>query len=114
MNTNTKSYIAACDIPRNSLVKFAGTHEQITLATAGTDLVIGVTTEKDVKTGQMADVKHLGTGEVRYGGIVARGESFTAGANGKAFKAEAGNIIAGYALRDSAIDDIALSVIQRG
>ena len=107
-----KSYIAACDIPRNSLVKFSAKNT-VTLATAAADLTIGSTLEKDVKTGEMVDVCILGINEVKFGGTVAKGEAFCAGTGGKAVKAAENSIVVGYPLDDAVSGDIVLSVISR-
>lgn len=108
-----KSYTAACDIPRNSLVKFSTTEDKVTLATAAADLVLGATLNKDVKTGEIVDVRLLGLGEVKFGGTVAKGEAFCAGTGGKAVKAAAGSIVAGFSLKDAVSGDIATAIIVR-
>lgn len=113
MRANIKSFIAAIDIPRNSLVKFSDEDNKITLATSGTDLIIGATLEKDVKAGEIVDVILIGFAEVKFGGVVSRGEAFTAGAGGKAVKATDGNIVAGYVLKTVSADEIAPAVLLR-
>lgn len=109
----TKSYIAKIDIPAYSLVAFGQNDKEVTMATDATTLTIGVTGDVDVTQGNMADVTHLGDTEIKAGATIARGEAFTA-KNGKAIKAQAGDIIAGYALRDAVADQVFYGVICRG
>lgn len=107
------SYIAAVDIPRNSLVKFGNTDDTVTLATAGTDLTVGVTDNVDVKAGAMVDVLHIGTAEVKFNGAVVRGANFTSDANGKAVAVKDGDISVGFALRTASAGDIKPAAICR-
>lgn len=112
-NHFTKTFIAAVDIPAHRLVKFGSDDNTVTLATAGTDDVIGVSDNVDVKAGNTVDVATLGVEKVQYGGTVVRGKSITAGTGGKAVAAQAGDNVAGYALCSAVDKDIALAVMCR-
>ncbi len=111
-NHFTKTFIAAVDIPAHRLVKFAADDSTVTLATAGTDDVIGVSDNVDVKAGNTVDVALLGVEKVQYGGVVERGKAITAGAGGKAVAGADGDNLIGIALAATAENDIALAVIR--
>lgn len=112
-NYFTKTFIAAVDIPAHRLVKFGGDDNTVTLATAGTDDVIGVSDNVDVKAGNTVDVATLGVEKVQYGGTVERGKAIAAGTDGKAIAAEDGDVAVGYALCSAVENDIALTVLCR-
>lgn len=112
MNIFRKTYTAAVDIPAYSLVKFGTDDNTVTLASAASDDVIGVSGDVDVTAGNLTDIAHLGVEKVKCGGTLTRGQSFYAGANGQAVAAESGNI-AGYVLRAASKDDVVPAVINR-
>lgn len=112
-NEFTKTFIAAVDIPAFRLVKFAEDDNTVTLATSGTDNIIGVNANVDVKKGNTIDVTTLGIEKVQYGGTVAHGASITAGTEGKAVAAKAGDNIAGFTLVSAVDNDIALGIFCR-
>lgn len=112
-NEFTKTFIAAVDIPAFRLVKFADEDNTVTLATNGKDNIIGVNANVDVKKGNAIDVTTIGIEKVQYGGTVARGANITAGTDGKAVAAKAGDITAGFALVSAVDNDIALGVFSR-
>lgn len=112
-NYFTKTFVAAVDIPAHRLVKFGADDNTVTLATTGTDNVIGVSDNVDVKAGNTVDVATLGVEKVQYGGTIERGKSITAGADGKAVAAQAGDIAVGYALCSAVNKDISLAVMCR-
>lgn len=107
-----KTYTAAVDIPAYSLVKFGTDENTVTLATTATDDVIGVSSDVDVKSGNLVDIAHLGIEKVKCGGTITRGQAIYAGANGQAVSAENGNI-AGYILHSASKGDVVLAVINR-
>lgn len=111
-NYFTKTFIAAVDIPAHRLVKFGADDNTVTLATAGTDDVIGVSDNVDVKAGNTVDVATLGVEKVQYGGAVERGKAITAGADGKAVAGADGDKLIGIALATAVENDIALAVIK--
>ncbi|WP_333822855.1 hypothetical protein [Pinisolibacter sp.] len=82
-----KSYVASARVEHRRLVKFTA-DGSVAHATAATDAVIGVT---DCPGGADADARvdvvRLGFADVEFGGVVARGAAFTAGANGTAVAA---------------------------
>lgn len=82
--TSVKSYIAAAAIAKRRIVRHAAADNQVQLATAATDLSIGVTTEIDVAINEPVDVIREGLADVEYGGTVTRGQPLTSDATGRA------------------------------
>lgn len=82
-----KSYVTSARVENRRLVKFTA-DGVVAHATAATDAVIGVVDcPGGADAGERVDVVRLGFADVEFGGIVARGAAFTAGANGKAVAA---------------------------
>tara|TARA_B100000965_G_scaffold392723_2_gene402603 strand:- start:786 stop:1166 length:381 start_codon:yes stop_codon:yes gene_type:complete len=104
----TKS--AEADIAAFRLTKFGTADESVVAATDGSAFIAGVNGELDVKTGEPADIVRSGIPLVQFGGTVTKGDPLTAGADGKAVKAEpaagANVFIAGYAEVDGVDGDI--------
>jgi hypothetical protein len=86
-NVKFKSFKAAVDIPANSIVKFTANDGEVTLATAATDKIAGVTDSVDVKAGSMVDVAFEGLHPVKAGGVIAAGDPLTADATSRAVAA---------------------------
>ena len=111
-----KSFKAAVDIPAHRLVKFGSVEGEVTLATAGTDNVIGVSDDVDTDAGNIIDICVSGLRKVQYGGTVTQGDSLTAGTDGKAVKAtsseSATDNVFGQALASAAADEIDYMVIK--
>lgn len=79
-----KSFTATTAIPHRRQVKFATNDGEIALATAATDLVVGVSDcPGGAAIGERVDIVMLGETELDMGGTVAAGAFFTADANGK-------------------------------
>lgn len=114
-NKIIKTYTAAVDIPAHRLVKFSADNT-VTLATSGTDDIIGVSDDVDVKAGNPVDVVLQGVCEVQFAGTLTYGKPFTAGTDGKATaldaEAETPENKAGITLKSVTADEIALAVIK--
>lgn len=113
---NIKSFKAAVNIPAHRLVKFGSVEGEVTLATSGTDNVIGVSDDVDTDAGNIIDICVCGLRKVQYGGAVIQGDYLTAGTDGKAVKAtsldSATDNIFGQALTSAATDEIEYMVIK--
>lgn len=79
-----KSLVATTAIPHRRQVKFATNDGEVALATAATDLVVGVSDcPGGAAIGERVDVVFHGETELDMGGTVAAGAFFTADSNGK-------------------------------
>lgn len=112
MSFEAKTYLAAGVIPAYSIVKFGADDNTVVVATAATDLVIGISDNLDAIQGERVDIKLIGIAEVKFGGTVAKGAPITANASGQAVAATSGNVI-GYALISASAGDVAPIVIGR-
>ena len=105
----TKAFLSANAIA-GYLIVAGAPGNALSVASAATDRLIGVSPPLGVDAGKMADVIQVGEGEVRCGGDVDFGDPLTADANGKAVKAVpvAGSVvrIVGFAQADGALGDI--------
>ncbi len=115
MYSNKVSYKANSALPMYSIVSASTNHNEVKLATSGTDLIKGITSDVDVKQGNPVDVQHYGVTKVRCGGTLKDGEAFTADSNGRAVKAKEGDNIAGIMLEDGAENEVCYCniVLQR-
>lgn len=98
-------------------------------ATAGTDLLIGVSTIPDsepdpIPVGATAnpvvlaedifDIVFSGLTEVEYGADVTRGQRLTSDANGRAIPATPGDYTVGFATKDGADGDWGSLIVVQG
>ncbi len=115
MHSNKISYKANAALPMYTIVAASTNHNEVKLATSGTDLIKGITSDVDVKQGNLVDVQHYGVTKVRCGSVIKDGEAFTADSEGRAVKAKDGDNIAGIMLEDGAKDEICYCniVLQR-
>lgn len=100
---------------RNRIMKF-DENGKVVLATAGTDIPVGIAlieagindiSGKDsgkVAAGDDVDIQIKDIGVVLAGATIKKGQEITAGANGLAAPAAAGNYVLGYALANAAAD----------
>jgi len=103
-----RSFIAGADLSAKQyfLVKLGTGVNDIVLASAATDRIVGVLQEKP-KTGQPAQVAMLGTSKVVAGGTIAKGDCITSNASGQAIATTtAGNTVIGIALETAVTGDI--------
>ena len=111
-NAEFRSFKAAVDIPANSIVKFTANDGEVTLATAATDKLAGVTDNVDVKAGQMVDVALRGIHTVKAGGNISAGDPLTANGTSKAivatFTAANMKFVIGRALAQAVANDLVL------
>lgn len=107
-----RSYRAAVDIPANSIVRFTTNAGEVTLATAVTDKLAGVTDNVAVKAGDQVDVAYDGILPVKAGGNIAAGDPLTTNAASKAvvatFAATQMRHVIGRALAPAVADDLVL------
>lgn len=105
----TKNYNAGGTIEKRRIVKFGADDKTVVKGAAATDLLIGVSTDIDVVTGEPTDVIMEGIALVQAGGAVTRGNEVTSDANGKGVAAAPGagtnNRIIGIALASAVLDD---------
>lgn len=106
--------------PRRVVI-YGADDDTVVQATAGTDMVIGVSyipdSEMDpipvgqarnpvVAAGDMLDVVFGGIAEVDFGGTITRGQRLTANADGKAVAATPGDYVVGIATVSGADGDL--------
>lgn len=103
---------AAIEDVRNLIMKYDD-NGNVVLATAGTDIPIGVATIEagynditgqtsgKVEVGDQVDILIKDRVVVLAGGTIKKGQEVAAGADGMAFAAEAGNYVLGFALRNA-------------
>jgi hypothetical protein len=115
----SKSYIAATAVAAYTIVKPSGVNDgEVVPAAAATDAVLGVAQNVDVAQGQLVDVVHEDSANVKLGGTVAFGDPITSDANAKGVKANPGagtnNRIIGFALASGVAGDIIPVAIHLG
>lgn len=103
-----KSYYAPAAVAGYLILKpVAG---GVGLATAATDLLLGVSDAMGAAAGGMVDVTELGRSEVLSGGVIAHGDPLTSDGQGRAIKAvpaaAAITRIIGFAVMDANLGDI--------
>lgn len=76
--------ITTAGIGRYRIVRFGPNDMECDLATAATDLLIGITTDIDAALNERCDVVRSGLAPVVYGGTVTRGQLVTSNASGAA------------------------------
>lgn len=101
---------------RNRIVKF-DTNGDVVLATAGTDIPVGIAIIEagyndisgkesgKVGKGDAVDIQIKDMGFVLSGATIKKGQEVTAGANGLAAVAAAGNYVLGIALENAEAND---------
>ncbi len=103
-----RSFIAGADLSTKQyfLVKLGVGTNDIILANAATDRIVGVLQEKP-KLNQVGQVAMLGTSKVVAGGTILKGDCITSNANGQAVATTvAGNTVIGIALEAAVSGDI--------
>lgn len=102
-----KGFEAGADLADGVIVKLSA--DKVVVATAGTDVAIGVTVGT-AKNGQTANIRlrsAQGTTVVLAGGTIAKGDKLTATTGGKAVKVTtAGHEVVGVALEAAASGDL--------
>jgi hypothetical protein len=84
------AYLAAGAIGARLLVKHGAADGAALQGAAGTDALIGVSTDIPASTGETVDVVRSGVTPVVYGGNVTRGDPLTSDASGRAIAAVPG------------------------
>ncbi len=118
MNSPIKNYTAEGAILKYHIVKFGSGDTDVVAADDATDLLIGITTELNVVTGEPVDVVHDGVHQVKLGGTVTRGNRLTVNANGEAVAAVPANdtnmSVIGTALASGVDGDVIPVLISLG
>lgn len=107
-----KTFAASGNVGARRIVKLAS-DTAVDIATAGNQLVIGVSESLEGASGDVIGVILDGTAEVVAGGTIARGASVTATTGGAALTATTGQIAIGFALRAAVSGDIVDIVLSR-
>jgi hypothetical protein len=109
------AFIAGAAIPRYAIVRVTGDGSTVTVATAGTQTLIGVSAEPgEVAIGQSVDVVHSGIVLVKALTAINVGAMVTAGAGGRAAVAGSTDETIGRAISASNAngDLISIKIIQ--
>lgn len=92
------------------ILKHGTVDNSAALASAATDLLVGTNDSLAKDAGELIDYPTSGTGEVKLGGNVTRGQPITADAASKGVYANpaagVNNRIIGYALQSGVADDV--------
>lgn len=115
-NPFTKNYKAVGAIPHRRQVKFTANDGEVTLATAATDVVIGVSDcPGGIPDGQRGDIILFGPADIECGGVITPGAGITADATGRAVAAApaagVNNYVSGRLLVNGVSGDIAKALI---
>jgi hypothetical protein len=106
-----KTYIAEGAVTKHRFVSFGTTDNQIGMASASTDLLVGVSTEQDTADTAVCDVIHLGEAKLVLGGTVSAGDRVTSNASGAGVTATTGTVGA-IALKDGVAGDVIPVIVQ--
>ena len=79
----TKTFTAGAAIAKNTIVMFSA-DDTVVVATAVTDLVIGISLEAAAAVGDRIDICLLGIAEVKAAGAISRGDYVVSTAAGEA------------------------------
>ena len=102
-----KTFIAATAIPQYSVVKLAAGDNEVGLATAVTDPLLGVSAEPaEVKAGQRVDVIFSGITAVRAAESITKGAWLTVHTDGRVKPAGSTDERIGRALQAAAAGDV--------
>lgn len=114
-NCYTKAYHVAAAIIAYVMVVWADEDLTVKTAVDGSAPIIGVTPIVGAdNAGDIVDVVRCCRPDVRYGGVVTRGDRLTADAQGRAIPAQAGNYYLGFAEVSGVEGDIAPIFIAPG
>lgn len=94
---------SGADIPPHRFVQQGTNKDEVALAAAATNTLLGVSFET-IYEGKSQSYKVSGPTVVEAGGAVAIGDRVTTDANGKAVTAATGNIVKGFAKSAAASD----------
>lgn len=105
-----RTLLAQAVIAGNLILKHGTADDSAALATAATDLLVGTNDALPKEIGELVDYPTAGTGQVKLGGIVTRGQPITADAASKGVAAApaagANNRIIGFALQSGVANDV--------
>lgn len=109
-----KNSVAGAAFEAYRILKFGATEGQVIRAAAGTDALIGVSTDIPADALERADVVLSDLAPVLYGGTVTQGSFLTSDATGRAIVASPGDRTIGIAWVSGVVGDIGSVLIQRG
>lgn len=115
-NLLTKTFTAGAAIAKNTIVKFDSSDDQVVVATANTDLPVGIALEAAAASGDRLDVAVAGIAEIKAAGAISRGDYVVATAAGEGVAGTAATAkqqAIGYAMNDVADNDIFPCMIAR-
>jgi len=113
--TLIKTFNAPAAVAGYRLITFATGVNDVELADAVSDPIIGVTTSIGSQDNGRCDVVVAGITEAAIGGTVTRGEVLTTDASGRAVTSAAGtDRVVGIAMADAVAGDIAAILIAQG
>lgn len=105
-----RSVLAQAAVAAFLIIKHGTADNTAALATASSDLLIGANEALAKDAGEMVDYPTAGTGQVRLGAAVTRGQPITADAASKGIFANPGAgvnaRIIGFALQSGVLDDV--------
>lgn len=105
-----RSVLAQAAIAAFLIIKHGTVDNSAALATTSADLLIGASEALAKDVGEMVDYPTAGTGQVRLGAAVTRGQPITADAASKGIAAAPGAgtnaRIIGFALQSGVLDDV--------
>ena len=113
-DTLIKTFHAPAAVEGYQVVTFAAGVNEVEVADAVTDPLLGVTTSIGSQDNGRCDVIVAGVSEVRIGATVTRGEVLTTDASGRAVTATGTVRVVGMAMADAVVDDIASILIAQG
>lgn len=79
-----KNFVAESIISPYRLVKMGSTNDKVTLATAATDMIVGVCNEVGPALGERCDIVVVGVAYIEAGAAIVRGNFVTSDATGRA------------------------------
>lgn len=113
-----KNFRATAAVAAFTIVKFGPSDIEATPAAAAADASIGVSGEVAAAAGERFDVHMSDIADVRFGGVVTRGDPLTSDAQGRAVTAApaagANARIVGFALVSAVLGDIGPARIAPG
>ncbi len=113
--TLVKAFKAGAAVAKNTIVMFDA-DDQVVVATAVTDLPIGIALEAAAASGDRIDVAVAGIAEIKAAGVIARGDYVVAAAGGEGVAGTAATAkqqAIGFAMLGVADNDIFPCLIAR-
>jgi hypothetical protein len=114
-DTLIKTFNAPVAVTPYTLVTFAAGSNNVEIANAVADPIIGLSDSVGSQDNGRCDVIMAGVSEARVGGTVTKGDVLTTDSTGRAILASAGtDRVLGIAMADAVIGDIAAVLVAQG